>query len=110
MGLICGILESKWIGNCSNGGISSKHKAVVLVDAKGPFDPAPDMPAVKLVHRVIFGKPYVHAEPLEDPPTGTIGWMAGGCFIESCDGRFPSSYPIPLHDRCESQALYDSMD
>jgi hypothetical protein len=25
----------------------------------------------------------------------------GGCFIWSCDARFPSRQPIPLHDRVE---------
>lgn len=109
MGLICSILESKWIGNCSNGGISSKHKAVVLVDAAGPFKPSDDMPGVKLVRRMLFGKEYIHAEPLEAPPADHVGWMASGCYIQSCDGRFPHEYPIPLHDRSESQKLYDSM-
>lgn len=108
MGLICGILQSKWIGNCSNGGISSKHNAVCLVDVEGPFHPRDDLPAVKLVYRTIGGKPYVHAEPVDPPPAGAVGWMAGGCFIDSCDSRFPGR-AIPLHDRCESQDLYNSM-
>jgi len=50
----------------------------------------------------------VHAEPLEAPPLGGVGWMFGGNFIYSCDSRFQAlcGYPIPVHDRCETVEQY----
>jgi len=102
-GLICGIYESKEIGNCSNGGISSKYKDVlVIIEGQdiGPFEESEDRPTVKIVKRIICGEEYIHAEPTSIKG----GCMAGGCFIYSCDSRFMeaiSSYPISLHDRQE---------
>lgn len=60
------------------------------------FSPSDDKPAVKLVRRTIYGKPYIHAEPMEP------GFYAfGGSFIYTSDSRLRgiSAYPIPLHDR-----------
>lgn len=111
LGLLVGIYESKEIGNCSNGGISSRCKSAILVGegiAK-VFGPSPECPAVKLVHRTICGKPYVHAEPVESKNGNNVGYMAGGTFIYTCDSRFPSSYPIPLHDRQETPEQYERL-
>ena len=107
----CGIFESKSIGNCSMDGISARCKSVTLIGdgIAGVFEPDADAPAVKLVYRNIFGKEYVHAEPVEDVRSGNVGWMAGGSFIYTSDGRFPSQYPIALHDRQETQAQYDQL-
>ena len=107
-GLIVGIYQSKEIGNCSNHGISSEAKTVTIIGSGIPeiFEPSDLAPAVKIVKRNIAGE-YLHAEPLEGKNPKSIGWMAGGSFIYSCDGRFPSDYPIPLHDRQESLELND---
>lgn len=98
------------IGECSNGGISSRVKYVTIVGDGIPeiFTADDKAPAVKIVRRVIWGKPYVHAEPV-DQPEGTAGPMAGGCFIYSSDSRFPHQYPISLHDRFECWDMYDRM-
>ena len=108
-GLIVSIYESKDIGNCSNGGISSYCDKVVLVGEGIPeiFEANESRPAVKIVHRVIGGRDYYHAEPVEPCPPGDLGYMAGGCYIGCSDSRFPFSYPISLHDRSESQEMYN---
>jgi hypothetical protein len=112
-GLIAGIYEGKRNGNCSNGGISERHKAVVVVDEKLPeiFSASSDHPAVKIVRRVIGGEPYIHAEPIDPVPDGMIGYMFGGSFIYTSDSRFGelSKYPIPLHDRWETMEQYDRL-
>lgn len=102
-GLICEIF--RWhLGECSNGGLSSRVQAVTLIDADGPFAPTDDRPAVRLVRRQLEGGEYVHAEPITDRPKPWF--MAGGTFIFSHDSRWRDavghSYPISLHDRVES--------
>ena len=105
-GLICEIYESKDIGNCSNGGISSTNKEVLVVMKEGEgqvFEEDEKRPTVKIVRRIIDGEEYVHAEPINAPEG--IGWMMGGSFIYSCDSRFRNyvnEYPIALHDRQET--------
>jgi hypothetical protein len=102
-GIICQIY--RWnLGECSNGGISSKFNEVVVIDPyiNGPFEPNENTPAVKLVRRTIGGESYIHAEPIL--PNGEWKhFMAGGTFISSCDSRFRSvcKYPVALHDRTE---------
>ncbi len=77
-GLRLSILHDKRIGNCSNGGISSRCSEVTLV---GPgiaeiFEATSDAPAVKIVSRNIGGE-YLHVEPIEpvNPETWAI-WPA----------------------------------
>jgi hypothetical protein len=95
----------KWgLGDCTNGGISSKARAVTVIDPRLPEmdEPTADRPAVKIVTRDYLN--YTHAEPIDPPPAGHVGWMMGGNFIYTCDsrGRAILDYPIPLHDRCET--------
>jgi len=114
-GLLAFVLTSS-CGDSSNGGLSTRvGKVVVLTDVEGArvFTPGPDAPAVKLVRRTIGDHVYVHAEPVDPPPAGHFGWMAGGAYIETSDGRWRAvtgiDYPVPLHDRCETPALYEAM-
>lgn len=111
-GLTAGILQCKRIGNCSAGGISAHCSRVTIVGLGIPeiFEAHADSPAVRIVMRW-KGTPreYMHAEPI-DQPAGMVGPMAGGTFIYSNDSRFPATYPIPLHDRFETQAMAESMD
>jgi len=106
-GLWCDILKNKNRDgdDCSNGGLSSRHKSVILL-GYGPFEPCAKAPAVRLVRRDIGGREYLHAEPVDPPPAGHTPYMAGGTFIHTCDGRFPSDYPIPLHDRTDTWEDY----
>jgi hypothetical protein len=104
-GLICSILEDKRLGNCSNNGISNRYKEVLLVGAaiNGIFEESNERPTVKLIYSE--SSDYVHAESIIPVSMDKIR-TAGGCFIYSCDGRFPATYPIPLHDREDTWKAY----
>ena len=100
----------RWgLGDCSNGGISSRCEAVTIVGdgIEGPFIPSKEYPAVRLVRRQICGREHLHLEPVEAPKRGNIGWMFGGTYVAVCDDRFPHDYPLPLHDRQETAIHYD---
>lgn len=99
--------------DCTNGGVTSKFDQFVLV---GPgidpiFPATATRPALKIVRRTIGGKPYVHAEPVTPCPSGSIGYMFGGNYVTCSDSRVReiNAYPIPVHDRTETQAEYDRL-
>lgn len=48
-------------------------------------------------HRMV----RVVARPLDEDGNTRKGGMFGGNWIESCDSRFPTTAPIPVHDRFE---------
>ena len=102
-GLLVSILVNKSYGSASNGGISSKHSQVILTGKGLPeiFEPSEDTPEVRLCERLIGGKTYLSAYPIEPVSSDRTGYMFGGCFIYTSDSRFPNAYPIPLHDRTE---------
>ena len=112
----------KWsLGDCSNGGVSSRCNKLTLVGivhrtagspdvieplpmgAGGPFAPEHDSPAVVLVYRNVMGRSICHVEPL-DSPSGKFGYMAGGAFVNG-DSRFSRLTGFygaaSLHDRTE---------
>ena len=98
------------LGDCSNGGITSKYNDLLLVCEDGyidvdEFNPPENL--VKVVTRTLFGKEYKHIEPYA--PCKEIGWMSGGCLGYTCDSRFSrmSEYPLAIHDRQETQELYN---
>ena len=97
-GLTCEIYKSKF-GSSSLGGISETNDEVLLVLPEGgPVDEEGakkrGIPMVKMVERRICGTIYRHLEPVEEGM-----WAAGGCFVKTSDSRFPSPYPLSLHDR-----------
>jgi len=83
--------------NCPINVFNDKKGVTVIDPAIAEiFSPSDEQPAVKLVRRNIYGKPYIHAEPMEP------GFYAfGGTFIYTSDSRLReiNAYPIPLHDR-----------
>ena len=101
------------LGDCTAFGISSKAKNLILVSAELPrkctdiiHSKISKMPelfsgdetnSVKIIENV---PGHFCAVPLIYPK-GMIGPMFGGNFIYTSDGRFPFSYPIPIHDRFE---------
>ena len=100
------------LGDCSNGGISSRYKEILLICPQGHVEVDENNPPenlCKLVERNIFGEVYKHVEPIAKP--NGVGWMASGAIVYTCDSRFRdmSAYPLVLHDRCESQELYDML-
>ena len=103
----------KWdLGDCTNGGISSRCGQVTVVGIEGAesHEPTDEAPAVKLVTRTFGSKTIVHAEPVEPVSQGHVGWMAGGNFIATCDSRFSKATDfygaVSLHDRSESHEQY----
>lgn len=102
-GLICSVYRDASGCDCTNHGVTSKAHTVILVGTGIPELFAPDdcKPALRLVSRIIAGKPYLHAVPVAAQGTGIGEYMFGGNFIHTSDGRFPGRYPIPVHDRTE---------
>ena len=125
------------LGDCSNGGISSRCDRVTVVgvvtdmqggrselrpfpdSAMAPFAATEDAPAVVVVKRKLFGgrRTVLSVEPLEqvDPKHGTP-WMAGGCYVATSDSRLRELLgadefygALSFHDRTESWELYAAM-
>jgi len=91
-------------GDCTNSGVTSHHSSLYLI---GPGVPkvvevpkhAPNILRLDTIRGRKVAKPR--------PPASKLGvrggaWMMGGNFIWSSDSRFPSSAPIPVHDRFET--------
>lgn len=103
------------LGDCTNGGISAKNDTLYLECPEGWYDADPADPrTLRLVECEFSFGTYIHAESycgkaalFSGDPGKTVGPMMGGNFIWSCDSRFPADYPIPLHDRYETQEQYD---
>lgn len=96
--------------DCTNGGITSKYSSLLLVCEDGFIEVDETNPPenlVKVVTRKLFGKEYKHIEPYARPTE--LGWMAGGNLAYTCDSRFPSDYPLSVHDRQETQELYNML-
>jgi hypothetical protein len=123
MGLRADIYESKAIGNCSGGGISSRAKSVTIVkvfgeEPGGPWEPNDDAPAVVVEHGPagsIRAVPAIQNEPGEwSPvrPSNRVGPMMGGTYIGG-DGSLKALVgdfrPIALHDRYETPAEYEAL-
>ena len=92
------------LGNSSNGGLSSYCQRLEI---------GKDIELVK------GNLGSCIARPIKKPPEGHIGWMSGGCYISTHDSRFSEAVEhilghrfygaIPLHDRSETQEMYDRM-
>ena len=97
-------------GDCTNGGITSRYDRLLLICDEGFIDIDENDPpenTVRLVERFICGRIYKHIEPIA-PPTH-LGWMHGGNIAYASDSRFPSDYPLCVHDRQETQEQYDAL-
>lgn len=94
----------KWaLGDCSNGGISSRVNKVTIVGEGREteiFEADADAPAVYIERRELYGEVVLTARPV-----GVPHGMFGGTFIYTSDSRMTRlgrfSVPIPLHDRVE---------
>jgi hypothetical protein len=111
-GIRADIYRARTNNDGSNGGLSSRVDQVTIIDGRidGPFEPSDDAPAVRLVERMLNGAPYYHLEPF-DRPEGKLGPMMGGTYVATPDSRLRRIAPsgvLPLHDRFETQAEYDS--
>lgn len=100
------VYRSKEIGDCTNGGISSRYDTLLLVHERGfvPIDEQnPPENLVELVKVESFNGEYMFIRPVAEP--SGIGWMAGGNFAYLTDSRFRdvSKYPLSIHDRQENE-------
>ena len=98
--------NSMFDGDCTNGGISSKPNGLILVGDGVPEITEPNdlVPAIRLIKRIVFGKEFWIAAPLDAKFIGESGgypYSFGGNFLYSSDSRFPSDAPIKIFDRKE---------
>jgi hypothetical protein len=108
MGLLVEVY--KWsLGDCTNGGVSSKHNRLCITNMEGPFEPSDDAPAAMLMQHPSV-KTHCYIVPQELIDSGKW-FMAGGNFAYSSDSRFWEavnkitgvglSAAISIHDRTE---------
>lgn len=103
------------LGDCTNNGVSSKYKELLILCEDGYVDVDLNNPPenlAKIVEWKPFGdKAYKHIEPYKEHDSNKVGWMSGGNIGYSGDSRFRriSEYPLVIHDRQETQELYDML-
>lgn len=100
--------------DCTNGGISSIRHTLYLECDKGFHEVEDDDPClIRLVQRTLPWRnySYLHVEQVSPSVTTLhkVGPMFGGNFVYTSDSRFPSDYPIPIHDRFETPEQYDQL-
>ncbi len=97
----------------TNGGISSKYDTLLLICDEGYINiDENNIPenAVRMVQRTFLGREANYIEPIARPEPKHIGWMAGGNIAYSSDSRFSElsgGHPVNIHDRQETQEIYD---
>lgn len=112
-GLICEVYRGEH--DCTLNGISSKNNDVLLMFEEPEaqvFEESDNRPTLKIVRRNLFGREYIHAEPIGTGRAGHNSYMMGGNFLFSSDSRFSklvSPYPIPIHDRQETAQEYEML-
>ena len=106
----------RWdLGDCTNGGISSKYEQIYILHERGYKDIDLDNPPENLMvikEKKLGMKTYKYLEPFKECPSDRAGYMMGGNFAYSCDARFHddiSKYPLPIHDRSETWEMYESL-
>ena len=112
------VYRSRTIGDCTNGGASAKFDTLYVlcdegfVDADSPEMFAKQDSIFQVVPRTFRGMTSYHLEPIV-PPHGA-GWMDGGNYAASCDGRFSRMVgdmygAVPIHDRQETWEQYEAL-
>lgn len=119
MGLHINVFRSD-LGDCTNGGVSSTHNTLCVVNVSGPFEPSGDRPPVMLeshmpgILRIVPA--YLHY--FKDSVGKSPEWrkvpmhsMAGGNFGHTSDSRFAVAChdlighhfygAVAIHDRYE---------
>lgn len=95
------------LGDCTNGGISSKCDQLTLVNVEGPFQPTPEAPAA-LLDSHIPGLLRI----VPSPVSATRHFSFGGNFAATSDSRFSEACErlsdqrfygaVAIHDRTEA--------
>lgn len=105
-----GIFEDKRIGNCSNNGISARFDSILIEHERGWIDVDEQNPPENfcvIERRTLWGEEHDYVRPYRE--ANGVGWMYGGCIVDSSDSRWGelTTHPLRLHDRTESQEMYD---
>ena len=95
----------------SNGGITSRFNEILVLNDKGhvqvDLDNPPENLCVYVERELWLGEVFNYIEPYAPKEKGCVGWMYGGCIADTSDSRFQSDHPVRIHDRQETQELYD---
>ena len=95
------------LGDCTNGGASSRHKSIIVIeesDIEEAMKSNMDLDKVfVLVRRELWGENHWYLRQLIEPK-GKIGPMMGGNYAEVSE---VSQHLLPIHDRYETQEEYD---
>jgi hypothetical protein len=108
LGILVHVLVPRGMADCTNGGVSSRYKAFVLIGEgiDGYTEPTDDTPALRLVRRTIGRRQADYCVPTTDLradyPTTYAGPMMGGNFVYTSDSRMPGHRPLPVHDRFDT--------
>lgn len=90
------------IGDCTNGGISSKSNYLyILCDEGSDMIDEDDPKLLRVVNRMIFGELRPYLEPVNGKDPEKAGWFNGGNFGYASDSRFPFGFALPIRDRQE---------
>ena len=102
----------------SNGGLSSKSNTCYIESEEGWIDES-RVPQDQIVKLELGAFGSIHLVPIKETPKGHVGYMMGGCYVATSDSRFNEMVEkilghswygaIALHDRTESQEMYDLM-
>lgn len=99
--------------DCANGGWTQEHDSLYVASDGGPCEVEADDPALFVLVAGPLGT--IHLRP-RNRGEG-VGPMMGGSYAGTCDSRFsrmceeltghPWHGAVAVHDRYETQALYD---
>lgn len=115
--------------DCTNGGISSRHAELTVVNAEGPFTPTSERPAIAIVENgpglvkavVVLNCADEGEEPewQQFAPGNSVGPMMGGNYVGTSDGRFSRLVEeitgtrfygaVAVHDRYETPEQYAAL-
>lgn len=102
------------LGDCSNRGISSKYNEILVECPRGYIEVDLDNPPENFCvvdKRILWGEKHYYVRPYRE--ANGVGWMYGGCICDTSDSRWSElievGYPLHLHDRTESQEMYDML-
>ena len=98
------------LGDSTNGGMSSRHKEVLIIVDRGlPLEFDENNPPENLVvlETGFMGRKYLRPFKSADP--NKTGYMFGGNFAYSSDSRFPFDYPLGIYDRQDTWEEYEML-
>ena len=130
-GLILSVYRNAELGDCTNGGITSRVAMITVTGVRkgwhrgeGVTEPLPEhmrvfapserAPEVELIIRDNGSIRWLSLEPAADGPADCTPYMAGGNYAGSTDSRWSelcgSHGPlVSVHDRTETWEQYDAL-